>query len=214
MQIDLIPCGALLENCYIVRGENRTDCVVIDPGEAEPVLGFLKAQGLNCAAILVTHGHFDHIGGLKRVQEETKAVTYVHALDAEMLVNNRKNLSVLTGELLAPAKADVLVSDGDAIKAAGLTFAVLHTPGHSPGGVCYVEDDARAVFCGDTVFLDSYGRTDFPGGDEKALYRSIADKLFALEGDYTLYPGHDATTTLSYERIGNPLYRMGKQLGW
>ncbi len=213
----LIPLvtGMLAVNTYIIAAEGGDTCAVIDPGEAAPVLDALSENGLACTHILLTHGHFDHIGGVKALREQTGATVCIHSADAEMLGSNRKNLSVLTGALLDPIEPDRLLKDGDTIEAGGLTLAVLHTPGHSPGGVCYVAEGENAIFCGDTVFLEGAGRTDFPGASQKELYRSIADKLFSLPlDDAVLYPGHDEPTTLNHERAHNPLYLLGPGLNW
>lgn len=213
----LIPLvtGMLAVNTYLIAGEDSDTCAVIDPGDAVPVLDALNENGLACTHILLTHGHFDHIGGVKELREETGAMVCIHSGDAEMLSSNRKNLSVLTGGLLEPFEADRLLADGDTIETGGLTLAVLHTPGHSPGGVCYVVEGGNTIFCGDTVFFEGAGRTDFPGASQSELYRSIADKLFALPlDDAVLYPGHDEPTTLAHERAHNPLYLLGKRLNW
>ncbi len=213
----LIPLvtGMLAVNTYIVAAGDSDTCAVIDPGDAAPVLDALAENGLACTHILLTHGHFDHIGGVKKLREKTCAMVCIHSADAEMLSSNRKNLSVLTGDLLEPFEADRLLTDGDTIEAGGLRLAVLHTPGHSPGGVCYVVDGGNVIFCGDTVFFEGAGRTDFPGASQSGLYRSIADRLFALPlDDAVLYPGHDEPTTLRHERAHNPLYLLGKRLNW
>lgn len=214
MKIDSFFCGDLMVNCYVLSQEGRDDCIVIDPGEVWPVLDYLNEFQKKPAAILLTHGHFDHIGGAKQLREETGALICIHTMDADKLQSNRKNLSVLTGQLLEPFEADRLLEDGEVLDYAGITLEVIHTPGHSVGGVCFVAKEERAIFCGDTVFYESCGRTDFPDGNQLDLYHSIADKLFTLEGDYTLYPGHDMKTTLEHERKYNMLYTTGKRLQW
>lgn len=214
MLLQTVPSGYLSVNTYIIAADGAESCAVIDPGGAEEVLAALNQTGLPCTHILITHGHFDHIGGVKELAAKTGAVVCIHALDAHMLKSNRGNLSVLTGQLLPKTEPDLLLNDGDVIEAAGLTIDVLHTPGHSAGGVCYVLENERVIFCGDTVFLDGVGRTDFPGCSQTVLYHSIADKLFALPGDYRLYPGHDLPTTMEHERQNNPLTLLGKRLNW
>ncbi len=197
--------GAFGVNTYIIGADGLKDCAVIDPGGAEPVLAALKQHGLTCKAILLTHGHFDHIGGVKRLKEETGAKLYVHEADAAKLGSNRLNLAVLMGENVPPAEPDVLLHGGETLSIAGLTIRVLHTPGHTKGGVSYVIESEKTIFSGDTLFRDSVGRTDFPDGSLDEIRRSVVDVLFALEGDYKVYTGHEESTTLDYERTHNPI---------
>ncbi|MEG1523635.1 MAG: MBL fold metallo-hydrolase [Clostridia bacterium] len=214
MRFYRLPCGPLSVNTYLVGADNTKDCVVIDPGEAAPVLSVLEKEDLHCTHILITHGHFDHIGGIRGIQEKFGALIYIHELDAPMLSSNRVSLASLMGETRPSVNADVLLQDGDLLDAAGLHFRILHTPGHSPGGVCYVLDTEKIIFCGDTLFFESAGRTDFPGCSQKELYHSIVDQLYTLEGDYTLYCGHDQSTTLDHERTYNPLTHYGAKFNW
>jgi glyoxylase-like metal-dependent hydrolase (beta-lactamase superfamily II) len=182
--------GSFGVNTYIIGANDTTDCAVIDPGGSEEVLNSLKQNGLTCKAILLTHGHFDHIGGVKQIKDETGAKLYIHEADADKLSSNRRNLAVLVGDKIAPAEPDVLLRGGETLDIACLTIQVLHTPGHTKGGVCYVVDRERTIFSGDTLFRNSVG------------------VLFALDGDYAVYCGHEESTTLDYERARNPILRV------
>lgn len=200
--------GTFGVNTYIIGADDTTDCAVIDPGGVEPVLHALKQHGLSCTAILLTHGHFDHIGGVKQLKDETGAKLYIHEEDADKLSSNRRNLAVLVGDRVLPAEPDVLLRGGETLEIAGLSIQVLHTPGHTKGGVCYVVESEKTIFAGDTLFRNSVGRTDFPGGDLDEIRHSVVDVLFALDGDYKVYCGHDESTTLDYERTHNPIQRL------
>lgn len=206
--------GSLGENAYLIAADGQKTCAVIDPGEAEPVLAALKREGLSCEAILLTHGHFDHIGGVKQLKDETGAKIYIHEADAGMLSSNRMSLAVLIGTRVLSAEPDVLLKGGETLSIAGLNIRVIHTPGHTRGGVCYALASERVLFSGDTLFHTDAGRTDFPGGSAKDLYRSIVDGLYTLEGDYTVYPGHEESTTLNEERLNNTFTRAGERRGW
>lgn len=214
MRLIWLKCGALAVNTYIIGADDTTDVIVVDPGEASLVLERLAAENLNCTHILITHGHFDHTGGVAALQAATGAKTYIHEADAKALESARESLSYMVGRAQETAHADVLLHDGDTIDAAGLHIRVLHTPGHSKGGVCYVLDRERVLFCGDTLFFEGVGRTDFPGCSQRALYASIAEKLFPLAGDYTAYCGHDESTTLEHERAHNPFMKFGSGHEW
>jgi len=209
-----ITNGALGEHAYLLGADDTKDCVVIDPGMPKPVLDALEQDGLNCVAILLTHGHFDHIGGVRMIKDRSGAKVYIHELDAGMLGSNRLSLAVLTGDLVKPAEADVLLNGGETLALAGLSIDVIHTPGHTKGGVSFALKNERKLFVGDTLFLEGAGRTDFPGGSEQELYRSIADKLFSLEGDFDVYCGHEEDTTLEHERRNNPFVEIGRRQGW
>lgn len=209
-----ITSGSLGEHIYLLGADGTNDAIVIDPGEERPALEALKRDGKNCVAVLLTHGHFDHIGGVRALKETYGAKVYIHEADAGMLKSNRMSLAVLTGQLGKPVEPDILLKGGETLDLAELSLEVIHTPGHTMGGVCYVLKSDQKLFVGDTLFLEGAGRTDFPGGDEKQLYHSINDRLFPLEGDYDVYCGHEEDTTLEYERKNNPFIAVGRRSGW
>jgi glyoxylase-like metal-dependent hydrolase (beta-lactamase superfamily II) len=210
MKLQTLVTGGLEENIYLLYDKKDDECVVIDPGDAKLVLDFLKKNGLKLTHILLTHGHFDHTMGVPRLKRETGAKVYIQHSDASALTDPRLNLGPNT-ESVEP---DVRVTDGDVIDAAGFTIKVVHTPGHTTGGVCYVLDEERMIFAGDTLFRLSVGRSDLPGGDSKVLFDAIKDRLFSLEGDYTVYPGHMRHTTLQFEREHNPFMRVWSHEQW
>lgn len=152
MHFKQLQTGPLWVNTYILGADGDSRCMVINPGAAAPVLDYLKQAGYTCTHILVTHGHFDHIGGVKQLRDETGAKVCVHRLDAPKLGSNRENLSFLKGMSVETVEPDVILEDGDTFDAAGLSVQVLYTPGHSKGAVCYVIESERAIFCGDTLF--------------------------------------------------------------
>jgi glyoxylase-like metal-dependent hydrolase (beta-lactamase superfamily II) len=203
MKIILLEVGALGTDCYIAVNEEEKLGVIIDPGaDARFILKKVKGEGLKIEAILLTHGHSDHIGALKEVAEALKAPVMIGEKDANMLTNARFNLSTFMGENITCDKANRLLKDGDIVEAAGLAFEVMETPGHTPGGCCFKCGDV--VFCGDTIFCESIGRTDFPGGSYPQLIQSIKSKILTLADDVKLLPGHGPATEVGWERRMNP----------
>lgn len=187
--------GDYQTNCYLVWGGDSDTCVVIDPGYApEQVLARAESLGKRIEAILLTHGHFDHVGGVRGIAAETDCDVYLCKLDRTM-----------PPQLTAgPLHFTHTYEEGDTVQAAGLTFRVLHTPGHTPGSVCLAAEDA--LFSGDTLFAGSCGRTDLPGGSWEEITHSL-DRLSRLPGAFTVYPGHGEFTTLDRERQFNPYMR-------
>lgn len=194
MLIKTLPVGQLETNCYIVTNEESLDCVVVDPGdESNTILDYIESNKLKCKAIFVTHGHFDHIGALSAVAEDTGAPVYMNERDIKV------NDSILRRGVELP-KAMINYDEGHVIECAGMSFEIIATPGHTPGGVCIKVQDA--LFTGDTLFRGSCGRVDLPGGDMDEELRSLK-KLCLLEGDYEVYPGHMDSSTLQRERSFN-----------
>ena len=190
MTITTLPLGMLQTNCYILAQEER--CLVIDPGdEAEKVLAFLEQNGLTLEAVLLTHGHFDHVGAVKNLAAETDCRVFLCEADL-----------ALPGAMTAgPLYHTDFYSDGDSLTLAGMTFEVLHTPGHTPGSVCL--RFGEHLFSGDTLFAGSCGRTDFPGSSPSDMYHSLK-RLSQLEDNLKVYPGHGETTTIGEEKRYNP----------
>jgi hydroxyacylglutathione hydrolase len=201
------------ENCYVVRLPGRPDCVVIDPGlEPGRILALMEDSGLEPAAILCTHGHADHIAGNAAMKNAfPNAPLIIGEGDAEKLVDPELNLSAMFSAPLVSPAADRLVREGDIVEAAGMSFLVRETPGHSSGHVVFITKDQQpwVVFGGDVLFQGSVGRTDFPDGDFDQLFASIRDKLFTLPADTEVYPGHGEPTTIGEEMETNPY--VGRQ---
>ncbi len=195
--------GNLGTNCYIVYCEKTLQAAVIDPGgNAAEIIALINRDKLKVVYIINTHGHADHILANTAVRQATGAPLYIHEADAAMLTNAQLNLSPFIGGAMTCDPADHLLKDGDIIKVGEIKFTVLHTPGHTPGGICLQTEDV--VFCGDTLFAESIGRTDFPAGSHSQLIKSIKDKLLKLNNDVKVLPGHGPDTTIGWERENNP----------
>ena len=203
MIIHTLPLGSYQTNCYIVHAEDAKSCAIIDPGyHGEQVLAYAEKLGLTVDAVLLTHGHFDHVGGVEAIVRATGCDLWMRESD----YTQRKNPE---NDFFYPIHdcdfTDVrLCEEGEHIHAGGLTFTVMETPGHTWGSVCYLCEDA--IFSGDTLFAGSCGRTDLPGGDWNTIQDSLS-RLGELEGDFTIYPGHGESSTLEYERRTNPYLR-------
>jgi len=209
MKIDHLILGAYETNCYVLRDSDAAnDCLVIDPGlDAEPLIDLLKEENLNAVAVALTHGHIDHIAGVAALREQFPGMRVcIHRLDAEMLTEPYTNLSVMSGIAFSTEPEDVSLEEQDVIEQAGVKLTVLHTPGHTPGGICLYSRDEGVAFVGDTLFADSIGRTDFPGGSMSQLLNSVRQKLFTLPDETKVYPGHGPATTIAREKAHNPFF--------
>ena len=207
MKVDRLVLGEFDNNCYIVRSSDEaSDCLIIDTGlDVQPLLEFLEHGKLTPEAIILTHGHIDHIAGVETLREKFPSIlVYIHKLDAGMLIDAEVNLSILAGTPFAADKADHLIDEGDAIDKAGIRLRVIHTPGHTPGGICLYSEKDGIIFVGDTLFAGSIGRTDFPNGNMQQLIKGIKHKLFTLPEDTIAYPGHGPETTIGREKADNP----------
>ncbi len=193
--------GPLETNCYLIADEKNKIAAVIDPGgeeAADLIFKSLQENDFSLKYIINTHGHIDHIIGNKSLKDQTKALLLIHRLDAPMLINSNKNFSNFIGKEIYSPPADKYLEEGDKISLGELYLEVIHTPGHTPGGICLVTD--RLVFTGDTLFAGGVGRTDFPGGSYQDLQRSIKEKLLVLSEDKIIYPGHGPDSTIGKEK--------------
>lgn len=213
MIIEQIDTGyAAICNCYLIVDEETGIGAVIDPGaydsrsNADEIIQ--KAGVEKLEYILLTHGHFDHILGVKGMRDKYDAKVVIHEDDAICLTDVGKSLAQDNGlaHIQQSVHTDVLVDDGDEIKLGSSGLKVLHTPGHTPGSVCYVSETDNVIFSGDTLFCMTVGRTDFEGGSTEQLVESLK-KLTALEGEYRVLPGHNRETSLDRERTHNRFIR-------
>lgn len=205
MFLERLVVGALETNCYLIGCKRTKKAAVIDPGgeeEVDLVLYFLQENNFDLKCIINTHGHIDHIAGNNLLKAKTEALLLIHRLDADMLVDANKNFSSFMGKEICSPSADKLLEEGDEISLGTLNLIVIHTPGHTPGGISLVSDNI--VFTGDTLFAGGIGRTDLPGGSYQDLIKSIKEKLLILGDDKIIYPGHGPDSTIGKERRTNP----------
>jgi hydroxyacylglutathione hydrolase len=207
--------GPLACNCYIVGDPDTSQAIVIDPGDdPETILEGLRRHGLSLGLIVATHAHFDHVMGAEALRTATGAPFYLHGDDISLLDWVPASLQLFLGRVTGRApEVDGVVKDGDCLKVGGEGLEVLHTPGHSPGSICMLSEggEGRLLFSGDTLFAQSVGRTDLPGGDMNELLRSINQRLLPL-GDVMVFPGHGPATSLEQERYENP-FLAGRHFG-
>lgn len=205
MEVTVLTVGPVYTNCYIVNKENdSTGCVVIDPGEdAEKIASYIRKKNLTCEGILLTHGHFDHITAVSELHSLVGGKIYAYEKEKELLADPMLNSSAMVGYEVG-IEADVWLRDGQMLEIAGMQFQVIHTPGHTTGGCCYYAESDKLLFSGDTIFMESIGRTDLPTGNSRELIDSVRNKVLTLPNDVTIYPGHGPKTTVAYEVANNP----------
>ena len=201
MRITNLPSGALQANTYLAVDEKTNEGFIVDPGGYNKVLTKeVRDNDVNIKYIILTHGHSDHICGVNEHKAEFPDAKIVAYKDEEAMLENPN----LNQSPPYSTKADILVSDGDELKVGDVTLKFIHTPGHTEGGMCIYVKEAKALFSGDTLFRQSIGRTDFPGGSYKEIMDSIRKKLFLLPDDTNVFPGHMGTTNIGFEKENNP----------
>ena len=205
MRITNLPSGALQANTYLAVDEKTNEGFIVDPGGYNKVLTKeVRDNDVNIKYIILTHGHSDHICGVNEHKAEFPDAKIVAYKDEEAMLEN-PNLNQSPGfGVPYSTKADILVSDGDELKVGDVSLKFIHTPGHTEGGMCIYVKEAKALFSGDTLFRQSIGRTDFPGGSYKEIMDSIRKKLFLLPDDTNVFPGHMGMTSIGFEKENNP----------
>lgn len=200
MEIKNILVGEIFTNCYLVKNEKTKEGFIVDPGgDAYKLVAHIGNMDMKPKAILLTHGHCDHIGAVMELKEKYGIDVYASTIEEELLGDTRLNLSGWMGMNVA-IKADKYLKDGEIINIAGFDIKFILTPGHTKGSGCFYIEDEKVLFSGDTLFCMSRGRTDFPGGSEREIIDSIKNKLLTLPGDTTVLPGHNEETSIEYER--------------
>jgi hydroxyacylglutathione hydrolase len=201
LKIDIIEVGVIVTNCYLVYDNGHG--IIIDPGdESEKILGMIDNAKVRIDKIVLTHGHIDHIHAVPEIKQATGAPVLIHPADATMLTDAKENLSYYHNIAFATDPADGFLNEDDTIEIGSGKLKVIHTPGHTPGGISLYSDGM--LFSGDALFWGSIGRTDFPGSNHEDLINAITEKLLILPEDTKVYPGHGPETTIGYEKTINP----------
>ncbi len=206
MYVRHLALGDYQTNCYILTSpENSDNCMLVDPGYGvEVLMSFLTEQHWNPVRILLTHGHSDHIAGISTLKKHFPDVKVaISTKDADMLTDPMKNLSAMLGLNVKPGAADELLKEGDIISFYDFKLEVVETPGHTAGGICFLNREEHVAITGDTLFAGSIGRTDFPGGNYNQIISSIKDKLMVLPPDTSVHPGHGMSSTIAQEASWN-----------
>ena len=204
LAIRMMVLGPVQTNCFFLINEDTKEVLVIDPADhAQKIIEWMKSENLKPVAILLTHGHFDHIMGVEGIRKEYGIPVYASRDEVDVLAKPQLNVSTMMGAYLS-MKADELFCDGDVLELAGMKLKVISTPGHTIGRVCFYIEEEKVLISGDTLFEASVGRTDFPTGSSRQLIESIKTRLFILPDDTSVFPGHGGTTSIGYENIHNP----------
>lgn len=212
IQVRRLTVGPVAANCYLARAPGSSTAVVVDPGaEAERILSAVGSWDAEVEAILLTHGHMDHVGAVSEVVERTGAPVHLHPADRELYEGAAEHAAAFGLRVPSPPPPDRELADGQTLQAAGLTWEVRHAPGHSPGGVVLLA--GGDAFVGDCVFRGSVGRVDLPGGDAETLLASIREQILTLPDAATLWPGHGPETTVEREAGSNPFLTGAHRMG-
>lgn len=204
IKVGYFTLGPAATNCYLVYREGSEDAVIIDPAHlGEKIFNEMARAGLNCVGMLLTHGHYDHVRGAKRLAQLSGAKTYAYEAEKAVCEDVNLNCSKMFREEYTMTP-DVYFKDNEEFDMAGIHFKVLHTPGHTPGGCCFYVEESGMLFAGDTLFKDSVGRTDFEGGSMSDLVHSIKEKIMVLPDATMVFPGHGEMTTVGDEKKYNP----------
>ena len=206
MIIKNVVVGPLEVNCYIIGCEDTEEAAIIDPGDnADEIISIIEKEGLKPKFIINTHAHFDHIGGVKTIQDYFDIDFFLHKDDLFLVDNANEQATAFGLKPIPKPEVNKYVNNGEKISLGNKSVTVIHTPGHSPGCVCYYLNNK--VFVGDTLFASSIGRTDLPGGSYETLINSIKEKLFPLGDGTIVYPGHGPSTTIENEKKNNPFLK-------
>lgn len=206
MFLEKIPAGVYAVNCYVIGDDKTNKAAVVDPGgDVDKIIEVLEDNDFKLEYIILTHAHGDHVGGVEELREKTGAPVYMHKDDHNMLKNSRINHSVSISGIKVEIEADYFVKDGDSLELGNLMLSIIHTPGHTQGGICIQVENV--LLSGDTLFANSIGRSDLEGGNQEQLIESIKNKLFTLSEELTVLPGHGPATTIRIEKLTNPYVR-------
>ncbi len=210
MKLETIVVGPFEVNCYVYWDEQTSDGVILDPGgDEDRIIERVDKHGVSPRAILLTHGHGDHIAAVEAIKDHYRIPLYIGKGDEKLLRDPSENVSLMYGQPIRAPEPDVVMTDEQSIQFGGVLLKVLATPGHTEGGMCFLDEREACLFCGDTLFWGSVGRTDLPGGSTAVLLESIKSRITSLPDEVICYPGHAPKTTVGAERVNNPFLTGG-----